>query len=252
MPIQGKLRFFLMALAMLIVLIVLIVFVDSDPFNGPYIAKLSQVAESGDAEAAWCVYLYYNGKEDSKAQYWLQKSATFGYPRAQYLWSAKSLYSGPAEKKREALDMLLKSAEKGYPLAQAEMGNVYFFGSLVGKDINRSEYWYRRAAEKGVDYAMLPLAQTVLEQYYRDFRSLVEAYSWAIIGYNRSDSSMLTEDQKRLPETIMDKARRLGFDEKAVRQASEKFINTTEMKIASYQVRELDFFSADQCMSKVK
>lgn len=223
-----------------------------DPFNKPYIDKLSRVAESGEAEASWCLYLYYFEKEESKADYWLRRAASLGYPRAQYLWYVKLIGGSSAEKKKEGFGYLSKSAEKNYPLAEAELGNAYFFGSMVSRDYSRSEYWYRRAALKGVDYTMLPLAQLLAEQK-KDFGSLVEAYSWSIIGYNRSDSSKLSDEQKRLPETILSKAGTAGFHEKKIRQASEKLIGIIENKIASYHYPyEPDDFSADQCKAKVK
>jgi TPR repeat protein len=240
-------------LLLIVVLLIGFIFLAVyDPFNRPYIADLTRVAERGDAEASWCLHLYYLGNEDSKAEYWLQKAAYSGYPRAQYLWSVKSLHNASQDKRQEAVNLLFKSAQRGYPPAEAELGNLFFFGSIIRRDENQSEYWLRQAAQKGIDFTMLTLAQSLADRK-KDFTSLVEAYSWSIIGYNRSDSSNLSEDQKRLPETILEKAKKLGFVDEAIKQASEKKIQQLESMIASYHYTyEPEDFSSDQCKARVK
>lgn len=239
-------------LLIIVVLLIGITFLAIyDPFNQPYISKLTQVAERGDSEASWCVHLYYIGRDDDKkAEYWLQKAAINGYPRAQYLWAIKLIRNDSPEIKQEGLALLVKSAERNYPFAQTELGFQYLFGNIAPRDENRSEYWYRRAAKNGVEFAMLELARSLLDRK-NDSASLVEAYSWSLIGYNRSDSATLSDEAKNLPETIINKAKRLGLDETVIKQASELQIKELELKIPG-AIEGLDDFAAWQCEAKVK
>ena len=43
----------------------------------------------------------------------------------------------------------LSLAEKGYPLAEYQIGCFYYEGLGVKKDLNKAVYWIRRAADHG-------------------------------------------------------------------------------------------------------
>jgi TPR repeat protein len=250
MPKSRKKYILLIIVVLLIGIILLAIY---DPFNQPYISKLTQIAERGDGEACWCLHLYYIGRDDDKkAEYWLQKAAISGYPRAQYLWAVKLIRndSPSPEIRKEGFNLLVKSAERNYAFAQAELGFQYLFGNIVHRDENQSEYWYRRAAKNGVEFAMMELAR-LLSGRKNDSSSLVEAYSWSIIGYNRSDSSTLNDEAKNLPETVMNKAKKLGFAETMIKQTSELQIKKLELEIPG-AIEGLNDFAAWQCEIKTK
>ncbi|HWS29959.1 MAG TPA: tetratricopeptide repeat protein [Clostridia bacterium] len=53
----------------------------------------------------------------------------------------------------------MKLAEKGYPLAECQIGYFYYEGLGVDKDFKKSFYWTQRAAEHGDRDAQNNLAE---------------------------------------------------------------------------------------------
>ena len=52
----------------------------------------------------------------------------------------------------------LELAEKGYPLAECQVGYFYYRGLGVEKNLAQAAHWYRKAAEQGNKNAQLALA----------------------------------------------------------------------------------------------
>lgn len=57
----------------------------------------------------------------------------------------------------------LKLAEDGYPLAECQVGYFYYDGIGVDKDLEKSYYWTKRAAEHGDRDAQYNLAELFYE-----------------------------------------------------------------------------------------
>lgn len=58
-----------------------------------------------------------------------------------------------------ALEWLRKAAESGYPMAQVELGEMYYSGHGVVRDLSKAEAWMKRAAEHDYPRANMNLAQ---------------------------------------------------------------------------------------------
>ncbi len=57
----------------------------------------------------------------------------------------------------------LKLAEDGYPLAECQVGYFYYDGVGIDKDMEKSFYWTKRAAEHGDRDAQYNLAELFYE-----------------------------------------------------------------------------------------
>lgn len=62
------------------------------------------------------------------------------------------------ERYQECFEGHLKVAETGYPLAECQVGYFYYEGLGVEKDLEKSFYWTKRAAEHGDRDAQYNLA----------------------------------------------------------------------------------------------
>lgn len=60
---------------------------------------------------------------------------------------------------RECFEGHLRLAEQGYPLAECQIGYFYYQGLGVDRDLERSFYWTKRAAEHGDRDAQYNLAE---------------------------------------------------------------------------------------------
>ena len=136
-------------------------------------------------------------KDISQAAQWMRKSAEQGFPRAEtafanmYLngvglphdlsqfatWLQKAAADGDAEAQfttsvfcrqgilgfrkdaTESLALLRKSADQGYPLAEADLGLAFLEGQRLPRDIDQAVLWYRKAADAGDATAQIALAK---------------------------------------------------------------------------------------------
>ncbi|WDV48062.1 tetratricopeptide repeat protein [Clostridiaceae bacterium M8S5] len=65
---------------------------------------------------------------------------------------------------KKCFDGHLKIAEKGYPLAECQIGYFYYEGLGIEKDIDKSFYWTERAAKHGDRDAQVNLAELFYEK----------------------------------------------------------------------------------------
>ncbi len=72
----------------------------------------------------------------------------------------------------------LKLAERGYPLAECQAGYFYYEGLGVGKDLEKSFYWTRRAAEHGDRDAQNNLAELFYTQGAVVEKDMEKAEEW--------------------------------------------------------------------------
>ena len=88
---------------------------------------------------------------------------------------------------------LEKAAEQGHPLAQYELGNMYYDGDGIRQDFTGAFKWYEKAAEQGYSQAQYELGGMYFNgQGVR--QDLKEAFKW----YEKSANQGLKEAQFQL------------------------------------------------------
>jgi len=73
--------------------------------------------------------------------------------------AVKALESGNSTK---AVELLLKLASEGNPLAQFRLGSLYYHGHGVAEDENMAIYWWKKSAANGNAEAMHQIAHAYL------------------------------------------------------------------------------------------
>lgn len=71
----------------------------------------------------------------------------------------KALEAGSSPK---AVEVLLKLANEGNPLAQFRLGSLYYHGHGVAEDENMAIYWWKKSAANGNAEAMYQIAHAYL------------------------------------------------------------------------------------------
>lgn len=191
------------------------------------LSKIVELAEKGDADACWVLSYYYMEEED-KELYWVRKGVNYGDPRAKY-----SLYNIIKSRRIviegiDALFLLNEAAEQNFKNAQMELARIY----REEKNLDKAEYWFRRASNLGSEFAMEDLSKTLLTRY-RDYDSIVEAYKWVTISLMRDpnkNSGFAARDRK-IQDEIIKRAKSLGFNTVKLRQDAEKEALAEDKKI---------------------
>lgn len=95
-------------------------------------------------------FLYLKGigvaKNFNKAKGWLQKAAAKGNSHAK--WSLANIYLMEANGGKKALGLFRELAKDNHPEAQFTLGQCYRYGTLLKKNLDKAEYWYKRAAKQ--------------------------------------------------------------------------------------------------------
>lgn len=142
-------------------------------------AKISALAERGNADAQFLIALRYNGYDFSR-EVW--NSNTEGYNCNPYYDMEKAAY------------WYLQAAEQGHSTAQNNLGQCYENGTGVETDIREAIKWYRLSAENGNSYGQLNLGDCfrdghktkVGEHWEKDANAYY--YSWSYkMGYHMVD-----------------------------------------------------------------
>lgn len=122
------------------------------------------LAENGDSEAQFNLYLLYNlgkggvSKDLSQAFYWCEKSAKQGHSKAQFYLGGIYLNGfGTLIDKNKAFYWMTKSAKEGNRSAQYLLAGMYWKGEGTLKDTNQTFYWYKKSAEQGEPNAQYQL-----------------------------------------------------------------------------------------------
>ena len=103
-------------------------------------------AADGDADAQYGAGAAYKNFDDSKAAFWFRKAAEQGHSNSQYyLGNAYWLGKGVPRELNEAKKWLQKAAEQGVGQAQFELGVLY-----TQDDKQKSAYWFRKAEEQHI------------------------------------------------------------------------------------------------------
>jgi TPR repeat protein len=126
--------------------------------------------DKGDTNSPWPLAdLYKSGAalpEKSKKDNWkegldvLQRSADAGNAGAQYVMaeSYRQGWFGVDRRPQEAVVLLRRSAEQGFPAAELAVGDLYLEGKLLSKDKAEAAKWYLKAADHEQAAAALNLA----------------------------------------------------------------------------------------------
>lgn len=122
------------------------------------IDDIKKAAEGGDAEAQYLLGLAYNSgvgvtKDPERTAYWLRRSATRGFSRAQFAYGQR-LYWGWGEikpNKQEGFEWWLVAAENGNASAMLEIGDTYHYGreGVSKQDLEQAEKYYNQALSIG-------------------------------------------------------------------------------------------------------
>lgn len=124
----------------------------------------------------------------------MQQAASGGNPKAEYNFGA--LYHeglGTAQNFVQARYWIEKSAEQGYPAAEALLGNIYHFGRTgIPEDLEKAFYWTEKAANHGVVSAQRDLAliyhQRALAHKISPLDGQQKALYWMEKAADRGDS----------------------------------------------------------------
>lgn len=197
------------------------------PFNFIEVKKLEKLAESGDGEACWCLAGYYTYiNDEGGSEHYLKEGALLGEPRSEYLIADSLMRKGNAKDINAGLELLEKSARQEYADAQRALGKLYWDGKIVGRKIVNpnlalSEYWYRKAACNGHEFAMYELSKLLLDKDSNK-KNLIEAYKWLTIAVLRSNpKSAFYQDIAKQKISVVNKMTILGFDSLALKQTAE-------------------------------
>lgn len=125
--------------------------------------------QRSDEVAQYCLFRCYAwghgvDKDDSRARYFLEKSAENGYGDAQYdmgigLWLA---WFGFKNNENESFKWFLRAAEQGHQNARYRVGMAYMVGIGVKEDLVKARDWLELAAEQGDDDAQYELGKLYL------------------------------------------------------------------------------------------
>lgn len=102
------------------------------------------------------IRLYWNGKLDDKATYWVGRVVEQGGSAAvealdfYYSWG-KQFFEGNGRKQdiQKAIELFTKAAEAGHVASQKLLADVYERGRGVDKNMYQALIWYERLAEEG-------------------------------------------------------------------------------------------------------
>jgi len=146
------------------------------------IAKLMQAADKGYPPAQTDLNMYYqylgwsDKKQFSKGIPYLQKAVDANYAPAFYhMGQEYYLIYGVKKDHNEAKKWFEKAAVQGHPLAQNELGHMYFNNMInAEKGYSNKElawYWFNASAEQGFASAVQNL--TVVDSYKSKFESVM-------------------------------------------------------------------------------
>jgi hypothetical protein len=122
------------------------------------IEDIKKAAEGGDAEAQYLLGIAYNSgegvtKDPERTAYWLRRSATRGFSRAQFALGQRLYggWGGITPDKKEGFEWWLVAAENGNSSAMLAIGETYLYGreGVPGEDLAQAEKYYNQALSLG-------------------------------------------------------------------------------------------------------
>lgn len=188
--------------------------------------KVTQLADSGDAEAELIVGLkYMTGGSDTNAAQWLERAANGHQAVAQY--TLGTLYErgiGVGKNPAEAVKWYQLAADQGNRKAMYRLGIAYAQGAGVDIDYSKSAEWFEKAANAGLVDAQFNLA-VLYERGEGVPQSLLDAYKWYAIAASHGDkesasrvealSAQLAPDDLQVAEKSVQQFAPAAFDRQA-------------------------------------
>ena len=106
-------------------------------------------------------------KDAKKAISYFQEAASQYYKSALYNLGVIYLNGdGCAKNIQNGLQELAKAANLGHINAQKKLGDVYYFGKITAKDLEKAHSFYLMAAENGDAYSMYSIGYMIVKKEY--------------------------------------------------------------------------------------
>ena len=166
--------------------------------NEKYFFWIEKVADGEKPETQLdLAKAYYVGdgveKNLNKARFWAEKSSAKGNLEAEYLlakWAYEASPNSP-----DALQKLMKVAEKGNPEAQNAIGQAYLNGKGVTKSEEKAIEWLEKAAAKGSAEALYTMGNFY---FYGNSPLIGKFYKKAIEYYSKAAAKGDANAQRQL------------------------------------------------------
>ena len=166
--------------------------------NEKYFFWIEKVADGEKPETQLdLAKAYYVGdgvkKDLNKARFWAEKSSAKGNLEAEYLlakWAYEASPNSP-----DALQKLMKVAEKGNPEAQNAIGQAYLNGKGVTKSEEKAIEWLEKAAAKGSAEALYTMGNFY---FYGNSPLIGKFYKKAIEYYSKAAAKGDANAQRQL------------------------------------------------------
>ncbi len=152
------------------------------------VGRLRERAEQGwSRECLMYATLFEHGfgvdKNEATMVQWEKAASDKGLALAQ-IYYANSLFNssgGLTKNNSEAVALYRKAAEQGNMYAQNAMGNFYYNGEVVSKDLAQSAAWLKKAAEQGNAQA-----QSSLAYLYYNGEGVAQDYAQSAVWYRKA------------------------------------------------------------------
>ena len=175
-------------------------------------AHWQTLAEAGDAQAQYALFVYlYNGgdgvaQDSAQARAWLQKAAAQNNITAQYMLGV--LYQrgeGGAQDHAKARAWLEKAAAQGSPEAQYRLGLIYESGIGVTPDDAQAAAWWEKAAAQGH-----PEAQYNLGIFYKQGRGVAQNTAKARVWLEKAAAQTRNEETRQAAQKALQNLNKTG------------------------------------------
>ena len=145
-----------------------------------------EAAARGDPYAQTALALMYKGEipglapDGKKVLQWFHKAAEQGFPEAQFQLGEMYYFGiGVIENKRLAAEWYRKAAEQGHAIAQNNLGSRYLKGEGVSKDHTIAMTWYTKSAYQGNVYGQFNLGGMYTGKYDGVPKNYVRLFMWS-------------------------------------------------------------------------
>lgn len=139
---------------------------------------LERLSEKGDAIATNTIGCVYSRKGEGKKIQYFKKAIEQGYFLSEFNLG-DCYYKGDEVEKDLTLaaKWYEKAAERGHKFAQNSIGNCYYYGNGVEENNEKAVYWYKKAAESDIADACESLARCY-EKGYGVKQDYQKSFEW--------------------------------------------------------------------------
>lgn len=180
--------------------------------------KFRALAEEGNVDAQYQLGVLYSAGQgvptnEGEAVGWFKRAAEAGNADAQWALAFRFFSQGLPTDVDAGIHWVKKAAGQGVPIAQTELGNVYFEGRGLAKDHAEAARWYQKAAEQGEWFGLHKMGW-IRERGHGVTTDYVEAYKWYVLSV-ANGNDLARDDMKRLVPLL----RPTNGEEEALRRA---------------------------------